>query len=79
MKRKVPTQVEMVKGHLEEFGSITDLEAYKEYGIRRLSDVIFRLRKSMIISTVMVHEKNRFGIPIKFGKYVLEEGMKNEY
>ena len=37
-------QDETIKNHLEKYGSITQLEAFKKYGISRLSARIYNLR-----------------------------------
>ena len=64
----------MVRQHLIDFGSITPKEAWITYGIYRLSDVIFKLRKrGMNIKTYMCDGENQFGHPCRYARYVLEE------
>lgn len=57
------TQKDAIKNHLEEHGSITSLEAINLFGITRLSDVIYRLKRQddMVITTTNKTVKNRFG------------------
>lgn len=43
--RKFPTQKDIVMRHLRDFGFITSFDAFKEYGITRLSAVIFNLKR----------------------------------
>lgn len=73
------TQIKEVEAHLEEFGSITSLDAIKEYGITRLSHVIYMLRKDgKSITTENVTKTNRRGHLVTFAKYILNEGRVQE-
>lgn len=65
------TQKEMVLNHLKKHGAITSWEAIMEYGITRLSDVIFRLRKDgyKIITKTIVKKKGER--TITFAEYRL--------
>lgn len=66
------TQIEKVLRHLQQFGSITTWEAIQQYGITRLSDKIFRLRKSGVnIESETKFAKNRFGENVHFAEYKL--------
>lgn len=57
--------------HFERFGAITSLEAFQKYGITRLSARIFDLRLlGYKIDTVMIDGTNRYGEPVRYGKYV---------
>lgn len=72
--RKPETQLEAVRIHLEEFGHLTSLDAIKEYGITRLSDKIYILRKEgLIIKTLRRDAINRFGNPVSYGVYQLNK------
>lgn len=62
---------ERVLQHLKDFGSITSWEAIREYGITRLSAVIFNLRKEYIIEDEYVQSVNRYGDNVHFKKYYL--------
>ena len=66
------TQKEEVLEHLKEHGSITDLEAYGKYAIRRLAAHICILRREGYnISTIDTEGKNRFGKKTRFATYIL--------
>lgn len=69
------SQREMVLKHLEDFKNITTWEAYKDYGITRLSDRIFTLRKIYDIKDEWEYGTNRYGKKIRWKKYILE-GIK---
>lgn len=66
------TQREQILKHLQNHGSITSMEAFSDYGVTRLSAVIFDLRRDghNIISH-MICTKNRYGEPTHFAKYEL--------
>lgn len=70
-------QTTKVRNHLIRFGIITDAQARDLYGISRLSGVIYKLRYKiepyMKIRTEMVYGRNRFGQPVQYGKYILED------
>lgn len=69
------TQLQRVENHLKQNKSITSVEAFRLYGITRLSDIIFRLRKrGLIITSENVRKPNRFGDKCNFAKYRLMEG-----
>lgn len=73
------TQTERVIKHLKEYGSITPLEAIREYGITRLGARIWDLRDlGYDIETQTETSKNRFGDKTSYAKYVLKGGAKNE-
>lgn len=72
-EKKKLTQVEMVLRHLRGHKGLTTWEAFKEYGITRLSAKIFVLRKKgFLISNRDVYAKNRYGEPVRFVRYRLE-------
>lgn len=62
--------------HLRIYGSITDLEAFADYGIRRLGARIYDLKKDGYpIKTEMVTGQNRFGQQTRYAKYIfLQDG-----
>lgn len=63
------TQCELILDHIQNHGSITDMEAF-ELGICRLSGRIFDLReKGYNIKTEYIKGKNRHGKKIRYGKY----------
>lgn len=68
------TQYEMVKDHLDRFGSITPLEALKEYGIMRLASRMSDLKADGYrFKTETVTHKNKFGKNVSYARYVKEE------
>lgn len=68
------TQPEMVKKYIEDFGSITPLQAFADLGIYRLSACIYVLRKEHKIITEMEEGTNRYGKPMRYGRYKFAEG-----
>lgn len=56
--------------HLKEHGSITSWEAINEYGVTRLSAVIFNLRKIYRIDSIPQVCTDRFGNTAQFTKYI---------
>lgn len=73
-RKRAKTQREEVIRHLEEEGQITSLEAFREYGITRLSAIIYKLRdEGMGIKTETVTAKNRYGNKVAFAKYFVEK------
>lgn len=68
------TQSERILRHLEIFGSITSLEAMRDYGIMRLASRVSDLKKDGLpVRTEFVRGKNRFGEPTCYARYILEE------
>lgn len=68
------TQKDMVISHLLEHGSITSLDAIQEYGITRLADVIYKLKKDKWpIITLDEVSKNRYGKEVRYGRYILPQ------
>lgn len=69
------TQNERVLRHLKKFGQITSLEAFREYGITRLSARIWDLRHKhgLCIESTTKTAKNRFGETTHYDVYKLRE------
>ena len=68
------TQYDRVLKHLQYYGTITSLESFIEYGITRLSAIIFMLRRDGYnISSTFIKAKNRYGEPTSFAEYKLEK------
>lgn len=64
------TQETRVLQYLNEFGSITPLEALRGLGVMRLSAVIYNLRHAGYdIVTTMVAVKNRYGGTSRIASY----------
>lgn len=75
--QKPKTQYEAVSNHLFNFGHITSWEAIKEYGITRLSHLIYRLRKEgVLIESLDTNAINRFGNKVTFATYKLSNFKK---
>lgn len=67
------TQSDRILRHLEIFGSITSLEAMRDYGIMRLASRVSDLKKDGLpVRTEFVRGKNRFGEPTCYARYHLE-------
>lgn len=68
------TQKELVLDYLKSHRSISDLEAYQNFGIRRLGARIWDLRAAgYSIKTEMVTKPNRYGKATTFATYILED------
>ena len=69
-----PTQCERIKKYINDFGSITQLDALRDLGVMRLASRISEMRsKGMGICSKMETGKNRYGEPIKYKRYYFEE------
>lgn len=67
-------QKNLVLNYLRNNSSITSVEAWKAFGITRLSAVVFVLRKAGYnIVTLMIEGSNRYGRSCRYAKYVLRE------
>lgn len=67
------TQAQKVLRHMEDFGSITALEAMNEYGIFRLASRISDLKKDgYIIASETVGVKNRYDETCYVKRYSLK-------
>lgn len=64
------TQSERVLNYIDERGSITTLDAFRDLGITRLAARIHDLRREGIdIYGEMIEEENRFGEKVRFMCY----------
>ena len=76
IKKVKLSQKEKVLRHLDQFGSITTLEAFRDYAITRLSAKIYELRKmGLVIVTIRERGFNRFGEPTNFARYYLRKDV----
>lgn len=68
------THRDRIKQYLFDNKSITSWEAIKEFGITRLSAVIYDLRnqRGLNIKTQYETMKNRYGDTVSFARYILE-------
>ena len=74
MKTKRITHYDRILKHLKEKGSVTSLQAFRDYGVTRLSAVIYELRQDGYnITSTMTARKNRYGDKVYFAKYELHE------
>lgn len=75
------TQCTRIIRHLRDYGSITSLEAMKEYGIMRLASRISDLkRQGYIIESTMEAGKNRYGEATRYTRYTLKgDCVPNEH
>ena len=65
-------QTDIILRYLREFGSITPLEAFAEFGIMRLGARIWELRQmGYTIIKTMEAATNRFGDPVHYARYTL--------
>lgn len=70
------TQRERILRHINDYGSITGLEAVTEYGIMHLASRISEMREEGLpISSVMETSKNRYGEPVSYKRYSLSSGQ----
>lgn len=68
------TQNEKVLRYLRDKGTITPLEAYREFGIMRLASRIADLKKKGYpIERTMIAVENRYGEKVSFAEYHLLE------
>lgn len=75
---KPPTQQELILRHLEEYGSITSLEAVELYGIMRLASRVSELRQDgHLIESTAESCRNRYGVNTAYVRYTLEGGRSH--
>lgn len=69
------TQREAILDYINEFGSITPMEAFADLGITKLATRISEMRKDgMRFKIETVKTTNRYEKPIHYAKYSLLEG-----
>lgn len=70
------TQVERIKKYLEDFGSITQLEALRDLGIMRLGARIWEMdKKGEKIGRKTEYSTNRYGQKIHYTRYYLTKDV----
>ena len=58
---------------MNDFGSITTIEAFSDLGITKLTTRISELRRDgYVIASKRIDKKNRYGKKVKFNRYWLE-------
>lgn len=71
-KHSRPTQCSRIVSYMQDFGSITQMEAISELGIMRLASRISELKKNGYdIEKRMVKGKNRYGESVSWASYSL--------
>lgn len=66
-------QKERVLRHLQDHGSITQLEAMQDYGIMRLTNRVGELMQAGYpIKSELVKGSNRYGEKTRYSRYTLE-------
>lgn len=66
------TQCERVLKYIDDFGSITQLEAMADLGIMRLASRVSDLKKAGYpLNVTMVSGKNRYGEPTHYARYTM--------
>lgn len=69
------TQTERVRKYMEDFGSITQMDAFRDLGVYRLSARIHDLREDGVgVLAETEKSKNRYGEPVYFKRYSLAKG-----
>lgn len=78
MRHSKPTQNQRILAYIEDFGSITQLEALKDLGVMRLASRISDLRKQGYDITGQTEEvKNRYGERCHIKRYRFGDGAQN--
>lgn len=73
------TQINDVLKHLQEKGSITSMDAFYDYGVSRLSAIIYVLRsREYIIDTIIEKGKTRYNRPCQWARYVYKGELCNQ-
>lgn len=68
------TQRDRIEKYINDFGSITTLEAIKDLGIMRLSARISEMRTDGIpVISTFEYGKNRYGEPTKWVRYTIKK------
>lgn len=64
------TQIDRITAYIDEWGSITPMDAFMDLGITKLATQISRMIRSGIkIKKTMTKGKNRWGEPVHFMTY----------
>lgn len=73
MAKMAKTQLAEVLSYLQKHKGITPYQAFEKFGITRLADIIFKLRKAGYeIKSESISRKNRYGNTVTFCRYELE-------
>ena len=63
------TQKEMILQYIDDFGSITPMDAFADLGITRLASRIHEIRQYQPIAGEMITSRNRYGKTVHFMRY----------
>lgn len=64
------TQCERILQYIEETGSITQMDALKEFGCMRLASRMSDIKKmGYAVESKMEKSKNRYGEPVHYARY----------
>ena len=70
------TQCDKILRHLQDYGSISQMDALREYGIMRLASRISDLkRQGYPVTREMVAWKNRYGETVTYARYSLQKDV----
>lgn len=73
------SQHDLILKHMKDHGSITTFEAYEQYGITKLTTRISELRRLGVKIRHQAHSGvNRFGKPVTYNRYWLDEGEAHD-
>lgn len=66
-------QTERILKYINDFGSITSLQAMQDLGVVRLASRITDLKQAGYeIDSEYVHSKNRYGEPMRYKRYYMK-------
>ena len=66
-------QRELVTDYINEFGSISPMEAFSDLGITKLATVVsMMIRDGYSIRKEWEHKRNRYGKPVSYMRYSWE-------
>lgn len=66
-------QTERILKYINDFGSITSLQAMQDLGVMRLASRITDLKQAGYeIDSEYVHSKNRYGEPMRYKRYYMK-------
>ena len=77
MQHSNPTQCQLILDYIEEFGSITPLEAMRDLGVYRLASRISEMKnkQSLPIKSEWETVQTRRGTKTRIKRYSLERGV----
>lgn len=68
------TQGERIVKYMQDYGTITPMEAFADLGITKLATRVSELRRDGVkISKTPVERVNRYGDPVRYMQYSLSE------